>query len=98
MQWARQACQIDPAAISGVLVRASRIDLAVALQAAGEVTAAQRICAGWPRAREAGDLYYQAHCLDVLTKLGLQAGLVSASRRRPLSQPPATAYPAAGDR
>ena len=75
LEWAQQASQIDPEGINGSTARYCAIDLAVALKAAGEVTAAQRICAdGLALARAAEDLYDQALCLDEMMKLDVAAG------------------------
>jgi predicted ATPase/DNA-binding CsgD family transcriptional regulator len=75
VEWARQACRIDPAAIPGGSARQCVMALADALMGAGEVTAAQRTCAdGLARARAAGDLYDQAFCLGVMMELDLEAG------------------------
>jgi len=75
VEWARQACRIDPAAIPGGSARQCVMALADALMGAGEVTDAQRTCAdGLARARAAGDLYDQAFCLGVMMELDLEAG------------------------
>ena len=73
--WLRQAQQIDPAGLPGQLIRRCAIGLANLLCEVGGFTEARQQCArGLASAREAGDLRDQADCLELLTRLDLQAG------------------------
>jgi predicted ATPase/DNA-binding CsgD family transcriptional regulator len=75
VQWARQACAIDPAAISGNLARSSRTNLTMALVEAGETDAARANCvAALALAQEAGDLEAEASSRYVMAELDLEAG------------------------
>ena len=73
--WLRQAQQIDPAGLPGQLIRRCAIGLANLLCEVGGFAEALQQCArGLASAREAGDLRDQADCLELLTRLDLQAG------------------------
>ena len=74
LQLARQAEQI-PADIPGWITRLCSNILTSVLTAAGDLAAAERICAaGLARSREAGDLQNQARLLTQMANLDLQAG------------------------
>ena len=76
VQLARQAEQI-PADIPGQIARACSILLTHVLTAAGDLAAAERICAaGLAQARDAGDLQNQARLLTQMATLDLQAGRI----------------------
>ena len=71
---ARQAGQI-PAGIPGPLARACSYVLTIVLTEAGDLAAAERVCAaGLARARDAGDLWNQAILLPRIADLDLRAG------------------------
>jgi DNA-binding CsgD family transcriptional regulator len=75
VEWARQACRIEPAAITGHLARTCNFMLASALMAVGDITAAQRCCAdGLALAEEAGDLNNQGAALARMADLERRAG------------------------
>jgi predicted ATPase/DNA-binding CsgD family transcriptional regulator len=75
VQWARQACRIDPAAVPGDLARDCRTSLTMALIEAGEVTAARDSCIdALAQAQESGDLQAEAFTVFLLARLDLQAG------------------------
>ena len=77
VEWARQACRIDPAAITGHLARTCNFMLANALTEAGDVTAAQRCCAdGLALAAEAGDVGNQGAFLDLMADVDRRAGRI----------------------
>ena len=76
LQSARRAEQI-PADIPGWITRLCSYILTFVLTAAGDLAAAQRICAaGLARSREAGDLQNQARLLAQMPILDLQKGRV----------------------
>jgi predicted ATPase/DNA-binding CsgD family transcriptional regulator len=75
IMWARQACQIDPATITGDTARACRIVLTMALTEAGEIAAARESnTATLALAREAGDIQAEASAVSMLAELELLAG------------------------
>ena len=77
VEWARQACRIDPAAITGHLARTCNFMLANALTEAGDVPAAQRSCAdGLALATEAGDVCSQGAFLDLMADIDRRAGRI----------------------
>jgi predicted ATPase/class 3 adenylate cyclase/DNA-binding CsgD family transcriptional regulator len=77
LKWARQATRIDPQTIPGRLARQCRHGLADILADVGDVDAAERTCVEeLDRARQAGDLFSQAFCLDLLAKLDRRAGRI----------------------
>jgi predicted ATPase/DNA-binding CsgD family transcriptional regulator len=81
MSWARQAQQIDPAAIPGWVARGCCYVLALALTEANDVPAARRACAdGLAQARQAGNIGLQAEFLGVMADLELRAGLIPEAR------------------
>jgi non-specific serine/threonine protein kinase len=74
LQLARQAEQFPPG-IPGWVARAASYFLAAMLTVAGDLTAAERVCAaGLARSREAGDPMSQAGLLSLLANLDVQAG------------------------
>jgi len=78
VEWAQQACRIDPAGIPGWVVRWCVSCLAAALMLAGQEAAAQRTCAdGLARARDAGALEDQAILLGIMADLDQMAGRVA---------------------
>jgi predicted ATPase/DNA-binding CsgD family transcriptional regulator len=75
-QWARQAEQI-PADIPGSMAREWSIILTEVLIAAGNLAAAERICAaGLARSRDADDLGNQVRLVTLMAALDLQAGRI----------------------
>ena len=81
LEWAHQACRIDPAAITGSLARRCSNLLTTDLTYSGEVTAARRSCAdGLALARQAGDLAAEVFCLVLLAELELRAGRIPEAR------------------
>ena len=79
--WLRQAQPIDRAAIPGWIARHCTIALAGALGELGEAADAQRYCAdALVLARQAGALYDQGDCLQVMAWLDLRAGRLSEAR------------------
>ena len=78
---ARQAGQIT-AGIPGLLARACSYVLTSVLTEAGDLAAAERVCAaGLARARDAGDLWNQAILLPRMVDLDLRAGRPATPRR-----------------
>jgi len=76
LQLYRQARQI-PADIPGWIARACSELLAIALAEAGDLAAAERVCAdALSRSREAGDLQSLPGLLNTMARLDLQAGRV----------------------
>jgi predicted ATPase/DNA-binding CsgD family transcriptional regulator len=77
---ARQACQIDPAGVSGALVRRREYVLMIGLTQAGLTTAAQESCVvGLSKAREVGDVQSLAAFLDAKVHLDVAAGRLSSA-------------------
>jgi non-specific serine/threonine protein kinase len=77
---ARQACQLDPAHVPGMVVRRREYVLMIALTKAGQTAAAQESCsAGLSKAREAGDLQSLAAFLDAKVHLDVAAGRLSSA-------------------
>ena len=75
LEWAQQACRIDPAGIPDWVARWCGMVMTVALTEAGQAASAQRNCADWlARAREVGDLQDQAYCLWQMAELDRRAG------------------------
>jgi predicted ATPase/DNA-binding CsgD family transcriptional regulator len=75
LSWARQAQQVDPAALPGRLARQCNTVAVLAMIQTGEAAAARDTCAdGLARARQAGDLQDQALWLEMLATLEQQAG------------------------
>jgi predicted ATPase/DNA-binding CsgD family transcriptional regulator len=75
LEWARQACQIDPAGIPGRVGRRCLWVLTLALMETGEMASAHDSCAeGLTRTREAGDLEDQASWLWLMAELDWLAG------------------------
>jgi DNA-binding CsgD family transcriptional regulator/tetratricopeptide (TPR) repeat protein len=73
--WARQACRIDPATITGETARACRLVLTVALTEAGELAAARESnIVTLALAREAGDIQAEAFAVSNLAELELLTG------------------------
>ena len=77
---ARQACQIDPASVSGALVRRREYVLMIGLTQAGLTSAAQESCVvGLAKAREVGDVQSLAAFLDAKVHLDVAAGRLSSA-------------------
>ncbi len=77
---ARQACQISPARVPGMVVRRREYVLMIALTQAGLVAAAQESCSvGLSKAREAGDVQNLAAFLDAKVHLDVAAGRLSSA-------------------
>jgi predicted ATPase/DNA-binding CsgD family transcriptional regulator len=75
LDWARQACQADPADISGSLVRYCRTNLIIGLIQVGELEEARRRCTDELKAsQEAGDMFVEAQCLSLMAELEWRAG------------------------
>jgi tetratricopeptide (TPR) repeat protein len=75
LKWATQAKRIDPQTIAGRLARQCSESMAAILLDVGDVAAAERSCREeLDRARQAGDLYSEAFCLDMLAELDQRAG------------------------
>jgi predicted ATPase/DNA-binding CsgD family transcriptional regulator len=75
LKWATQAKRIDPQTIAGRLARQCSESMADILLDVGDVAAAERSCLEeLDRARQAGDLYSEAFCLDMLAELDQRAG------------------------
>jgi predicted ATPase/DNA-binding CsgD family transcriptional regulator len=78
LEWAQQACRIDPAGIPDWVARWCGMVMTVALIEAGQAASAQRSCADWlAQAREAGDLQDQAYFLGYMAELDRRAGRVA---------------------
>ena len=76
--WLRQAQRVGPAGLPGYLIRRCAIGLAIALNDAGEAAAAREHCLQvLDMAQAAGDLRDQADCLQLMTRMALQAGQFS---------------------
>jgi predicted ATPase len=76
VQLAQQAQQVT-VGIAGLTARLCSNALTIALTAAGDLAAAERICAaGLARAREAGDLWTLLELLPQMVMLDLQAGRI----------------------
>ena len=81
LEWAHQACRIDPAAITGSLARRCSNLLTTDLTYSGELAAARRNCAdGLALARQAGDLAAEVFCLVFLAELELREGRIPEAR------------------
>ena len=79
---ARQACQIT-AGVPGSVARWCSYILAVALIEAGDLAAAEPVCAATlARAQDAGDLFSQVMLLPQMATLDLQAGRVQDAAAR----------------
>jgi len=77
LRWARQATRVDPRTIPGRLARQCNHSLADILLVVGDVTAAEVTCREeLDRARQAGDLFSQSFCLDLLAELDQVAGRI----------------------
>jgi predicted ATPase/DNA-binding CsgD family transcriptional regulator len=77
LRWARQATRIDQRTVPGMLARQCNHSLADILVVVGDVTAAEVTCMGeLDRARQAGDLFSQSFCLDLLAELDQIAGRI----------------------
>jgi predicted ATPase/DNA-binding CsgD family transcriptional regulator len=77
VEWARQACRIDPAAVTGHLARTCNFMLAIALSRVDDVNAVQRICAdGLALATEAGDACNQGAFLELMADVERRAGCI----------------------
>jgi predicted ATPase len=77
LEWARQACRVDQAAISDSCARSNSASLAIGLIDVGEVTAALRCCADLlTQARDVGDLDTQALCLVLMAELDRRTGRI----------------------
>ena len=77
LKWARQAARVDPQTIPGRLARQCNHSLADILLVVGDVTAAEVTCVEeLDRARQAGDLFSQSFCLDLLAELDQVAGRI----------------------
>ena len=77
---ARQACQIDPASVSGALVRRREYVLMIGLTQVGLTSAAQESCVvGLSKAREVGDVQSLAAFLDAKVHLDVAAGRLSSA-------------------
>jgi DNA-binding CsgD family transcriptional regulator len=75
IMWARQACQIDPAAFTGETARASRLVLTIALTEAGEIEeAGESNGVTLDMAVEAGDIHAEAFAVSNLAELEMLAG------------------------
>jgi predicted ATPase/DNA-binding CsgD family transcriptional regulator len=75
LEWAEQACRIDPAGIPDWVARWCGTAMTVALIEAGQAASAQRSCADWlARARDAGDLHGQAILLWLMAELDRRTG------------------------
>jgi predicted ATPase/DNA-binding CsgD family transcriptional regulator len=75
VEWARQACQVDPATIYGDLARDARIFLAISLKESGDVAGARASCTELlAMARQAGDLNAEGFGLSYLAQLDSLAG------------------------
>jgi DNA-binding CsgD family transcriptional regulator/tetratricopeptide (TPR) repeat protein len=73
--WARQACRIDPATMTGETARACRLVLTVALTETGELAAARESnTVTLALAREAGDVQAEAFAVSNLAELELLTG------------------------
>jgi predicted ATPase/DNA-binding CsgD family transcriptional regulator len=82
LQWARQATRIDPIAIPGGLARQINHGLAGILVDVGDLAAAEDSClTELDRARQAGDLYSQSFCLDLLAELDQRADRIPEAAR-----------------
>ncbi len=80
LEWAQQACQVDPAKIPGTLARDCRYCLSNALIEMGELAAARCSCAEeLTAAREAGDAHNEASRLSLLGELEWRAGNLTES-------------------
>ena len=79
--WLQQAQRIDRAALPGSLARPITMQLAETLGAAGQAADAQRYSAdALTLARQAGALYEQAACLQVMARLDHLAGRPAEAR------------------
>jgi non-specific serine/threonine protein kinase len=79
--WVRQAQRIDRARLPGSMARLIPMLLAEILGEAGQAADAQRYCAdALALARQAGALYEQAACLQVLARLDHLAGRPAEAR------------------
>jgi hypothetical protein len=77
---ARQACQVNPARVPGMVVRRREYVLMIALTQAGQTAAAQESCSvGLRKAREAGDLQSLAAFLDAKVHLDVAADRLSSA-------------------
>jgi predicted ATPase/DNA-binding CsgD family transcriptional regulator len=78
VDWARQACRIDPAQLPGKVARECSVLLAIILRATDDVAGAERSCAeGLAQTVEAGDRQNQAIYLVLLTDLDIRARRIS---------------------
>jgi DNA-binding CsgD family transcriptional regulator len=83
LEWAQQACRIDPAGIPDWVARWCGIVMTVALIEAGQAASAQRSCADWlARAQDAGALQDQAMLLWLMAELDRVAGRMSDAGER----------------
>lgn len=75
ISWARQACQVDPAAISGRVARWCREVLTLIQMQAGQAASARSGCQdGLAWSRQAGDLAGQLFCTATIAWLDVRAG------------------------
>ena len=81
LAWARQAQQIDPAAIPGWIARRCNDFLILVLLETGDLSSAQQCCAdGLAQARQAGDTHSQALCLGLMADMDQRAGRIPEAR------------------
>ena len=81
LAWSRQAQRIDTSSIPGWLGRERTSILIFALTEAGELADAERACArGLGAARQAGALYNQSVCLQMMAHVDLLAGDLPEAR------------------
>ena len=81
VQWARQACQIDPAEIRDDCVRDAHRYLALALIQAGDLSAALDSCGtALALARDVGDQDTESFCMLLLADIELQSGDMAGAR------------------
>ena len=77
---ARQACQVNPARVPGIVVRRREYVLMIALTQAGLTAAAQESCSvGLSKATEAGDVQSLAAFLDAKVHLDVAANRLSSA-------------------
>jgi predicted ATPase/DNA-binding CsgD family transcriptional regulator len=83
LEWAREAHQVDPAAMPDWILRRCDLVTAAALLDAGQLDAAERMCAGaLAQAREVGDLQDQADFLWHMAELDRRAGRIAKAGMR----------------
>ena len=102
IEWARQACQVDPATIYGDLARDARRFLVIALQESGDIAGARARCTEClAMARQAGDPDSEGLCLSSLAQFDSLAGqpaeACGPAARRPGDRPAPARYLPAGE-